>query len=510
MPINASEVKWDETPKIDPSKVTWDNDSESNTIPRTLGQRIKNLPLAAASDVGNAVKGLYNTVAHPQQTVEGLTLLGEGAKQAVFGNRPAAQQYDENGNPLPGLSDEDRTKADAVFAPTKKTIMESVEHPAGIPGRVGNYALDHPVNAAMYVSGVAGGIRKAAEIGDLATVAKLAKDIETYINPVSAVSKGAATLANKISDTNLPEKIMGRTMKIPPGSLKQGGRESVLQTVTREQGLPLGANTVDQYTDIVGKLDKDITRQIDSAAKGGAQVNMDRVTTALEKLKDNYKNRRDSQAYFDAIDKVKADLIDHDFNERISKTSMKPVSSNILGPDGKPIVTLQPVTEQVRTGFMDVDKAHQLKKGLYQEVQDWYMKAQKPETGRVGLHNDVEAVAQAEAAGVLRDEILNNPQVPYSVKKSLRTEAGLLNARKWVERATNRGGNLDPISISGMMFGVMVDHGLPGAAAWRLVMSQPVMSRIAIGLAKGGKTGWGSLKSNILFQAGNANSGDQK
>ena len=70
-----------------------------------------------------------------------------------------------------------------------------------------------------------------------------------------------------------------------------------------------------------------------------------------------------------------------------------------------------------------------------------------------------------------------------------------MNARKWVERATNRGGNLDPISLSGMLFGVLAEKGIPGAAAWRIAVSQPVMSRFAIWL------GSGSEKLSLLEKA---------
>ncbi|MFA6282367.1 MAG: hypothetical protein WCY05_07715, partial [Candidatus Omnitrophota bacterium] len=40
------------------------------------------------------------------------------------------------------------------------------------------------------------------------------------------------------------------------------------------------------------------------------------------------------------------------------------------------------------------------------------------------------------------------------------------------------------LSLSGMLFGVMVEGGLPAATAFQIAKSQPVMSRLAIGMSK--------------------------
>jgi len=206
----------------------------------------------------------------------------------------------------------------------------------------------------------------------------------------------------------------------------------------------------------------------------GADADIGVITKRLEALKKKYANRPDAQPYMDAIDKVKDQFIEHSF---------------------------------VSGGRISLADAHQLKKGTYQEIQSWYKKGQKPETGRVGIRNDPQAVAKAEAAATLRDAVLEHPRVPAKIKAMMKKEAGLMNARKWVERATNRGGNLDVINLSGMMFGVLVDRGVPGALAWKIVSTQGAKSRLAIGIANGSEklrklgvvTKAGSLGS---FQAG--------
>ena len=89
-------------------------------------------------------------------------------------------------------------------------------------------------------------------------------------------------------------------------------------------------------------------------------------------------------------------------------------------------------------------------------------------------------MAKSRAASAIREAILSHPDIPQSVAKNLSREAGLANARKWVERATNRGGNLDPISLDGIVFGMLIEGGLPGTVAYRIAKSQPVMSRLGI------------------------------
>jgi hypothetical protein len=331
------------------------------------------------------------------------------------------------------------------------------------------------------------GIGAASKIAGIANMTKIAKGLETaaeYTNPINMASKGISLPANKIADTKFPEWVMEKTMKMPPGSLRDSVRKSVLQTMVRDEQLPLNGKTIGTINNRVGELEGKINSAIDTATEAGETLNFEKVASNLEKLKETYANRPNPESYYKAIDDVKADLIEHDFVKRQTVTEKVPVKSSILDESGKPFISEMEVIRDVPTGKMGLSKGQSLKKGIYQEIQDYYNKQQKPETGRVGIRNDVDAVAKAEAAKTIRDEIMNNEMIPQEIRNMAKREAGLMNARKWVERATNRGGNLDPISLSGMMFGVLVDGGVKSGLAFHIAKSQPVLSRLAIGLAK--------------------------
>ena len=82
-----------------------------------------------------------------------------------------------------------------------------------------------------------------------------------------------------------------------------------------------------------------------------------------------------------------------------------------------------------------------------------------------------------------------------------------MSARKWVERAANRGGNINPASLGSMLFGVLSEGGVPAAMAFRLAMDQNMMSRFAISLEGGSKimkevSRVGKSASLVGFQVG--------
>jgi len=312
------------------------------------------------------------------------------------------------------------------------------------------------------VFGGAGTALQASKIGLLSKAGKVASTAGKVLNPVTAPFEAAGGVRTLLSKTELPESIYARTMKMPPGSLGEEGRASVLQTLVREEKLPLGKNTLFKVNQIIKDTDKKIGDTLEALSQQGAQVDINVVVNALDDLKTAYKNRPNPQPYYKAIEAVKQDYINHSF---------------------------------VNQGRLTLTDAQALKKGTYQEISSYYMKQQKPETGRIGIQNDIDAASKAKAAQALRQAVLDEPSVPQEIKVAMKKEAGLMNARKWVERATNRGGNLDPISLSGMLFGVLAEKGIPGAAAWRIAVSQPVMSRFAIWL------GSGSEKLSLLEKA---------
>lgn len=409
-------------------------DTEKPKPEKSVGGFLSNL----GSDVVNTAKGLGEVIMRGP-----VNLAGDIGKLVLGGSEAAQREL--------GMIDYPQSPEEMAARGLVKPITESINNPAGIPGRIVDYAYEKPFSTAMNVStglGVAGAGAKA--LGGVRTANALAKASE-LTNPISMASKTVTAPLNAISNSKIPEEIYARTMKMPPGSLKVKSRGEVLKTMVREEKLPLNQKSIDFMDQTIKSLDEGITTAIETATQQGGKIDINKVADTLDDLKKKYSNRPNPNPYYEAIDSAKDDFLNHAF---------------------------------VNNGEVSLLDAHKLKKGTYAEIQAYYKKQQKPETGRVGIQNDVDSAAKAEAARVLRQEVLENSLIPEAVKADMKRESGLMNARKWVERATNRGGNIDPVSMAGMVFGILVNHGVAGPVAWHIAKSQSVLSRLAINLAK--------------------------
>ncbi len=388
-------------------------------------------------------------------------LLEGGIETGIRALQPAGPEYP--------ASPRGQAFEQGIVNPLAQEIAKQRQDPFGymmdVPGKMVNYAIDNPVNTLMNVAPF------------------MPKNVAPWVNPLSLATKPVTYGLNKIAQSNIPESIFLRTSKIPSGSVSQPIRQEIASTMVRKEKIPLGATSVDKMTNIVGELEPRITQALKNLSEGqvwkreiptpgtsitgmvetqlpysqgirtvpGQSIDVSKIANALDELKGKYKNSLDADAYFNTIEEVKQKIINKAFNN-----------------DGK----------------ISLIEAHNIKKGIYGDIQSYYKKRQMPETGRVGIKSADEAAAQAKVAQVIRQEILDNPLVPNMVKQDMAREAGIMQARKWVERATNRAGNLEVMDLSGMLFGVLVEHGVGGAIAWRVAKSQPVMSRLAISLAK--------------------------
>lgn len=392
------------------------------------GEAVSNIIPSA----GRFVEGVVQPFIHPIKTVEGISKVGSGALR---------------------LS-EDTSAWDAV----KGFFMDRYGSVEGLKKTIATDPVGFAADISTVLTG--GGSLAAKAPGMVGKVGAGVRAVGEAVNPIGLPGKAVGAIRETIGATKLPEELYSRTMKMPPGSLREEGRARVVNTLVREERLPLGKATSQKIREITKTTGDSIDGTLAGLVKTqGSEIDISVLVKSLDELKKTYKNRPNPQPYYDAIDAVKQDYLNHSYINSGGKISL-------------------------------ID-AHDLKKGTYQEIQSYYMKQQKPETGRIGIQNDVDASAKAGAASALRQAILEHPDVPASVKTDLTRQAGVMNARKWVERATNRGGNLDPVSLSGMMFGILVEKGFAPVAAWRIAASQPVMSRLAIGLAHGSETARG-------------------
>jgi hypothetical protein len=490
MPIvDASQVTFD-TPQskgriLDASTVKFDDAPPPSVIPRSLGQRLREVP-------GNIIPSATNFAVN---TVRGL----DPRNGKALGDIAA-------GGVEKGL--------DMIIGKKAGTGKEEPAFDAFVTGMKDRYGgwenvkktmAEDPVGFLADISSVFSGGAGIAEKAGIESAAAAARTGASFTNPVSLATKPIAAGANRIAATKAPEWLMTKAMKMPPGSLRDEVRQDVASTMSRGDIPSLGSKTLPAMNARMKGLETHIDNTLDNLSRQGAEFSIDKVSKALEDMKKEYVNRPDSQDYYRAIDEAKKSVIEHDFAARKAQVTVNAPTS-IVGPNGQPLTVPQQKTVSVPDTISLMD-ANQLKKGIYQEIQSYYARGQKPETGRVGMNADTEAAytkAKARAASVLRNEVLNHPDVPKSVRQAMRTEAGLMNARKWVERALNRGGNLDPISLSGMLFGVLVEKGVPGAVAYKIATTQASMSRLAKWAGKEGRAGISAARPNALYQVGKA------
>lgn len=395
-------------------------------------QHAKNFPSSVVTDV---VEPLLK-----KETYSGMAKLAESLTPGGWISSAIS-----GGNPLETVSQWPQIGAAMVSPYTdegglslEKAKETFTQHPATIW-----------MDLASALTGI-GGLAKGTKVGAIASkTGELA-------NPLGWPGKVASGARQAVGTTGLPESIYARVMKIPPGSVNQEMRSKILTTLTKDEGLRLGKNLPSKMSSTISEIDSNITDTLQNVvAQRGSSVPINVVENALDSIKPRFANRPNPQAYYDIIDQVKDEFMNHSF---------------------------------VNQGNVALDKANQLKKGTYTEISDYYKKKQSPETGRAGIQNQVEAVSKDTAARALRDAIVNHPDVPDILKEQLGREAGLLNARRWVERAVNRGQNIDPIRLSGMLYGMLVQGGMPAAMAYQVALSQPAMSQIAIWLKRGSQT----------------------
>lgn len=369
--------------------------------------------------------------------------------------------------------------------------------------------MQDPAGVATDLSTIFGGLGGVAQMSKLSWLQKLGQGLSytsKVVNPITAPIEAAGAVRAGLGATKIPEWLYGTAMKIPPGSVAAEVRDSILHTLVREEKLPLNRGTRAEMNRRIGSLDEKISSLLDEYSSAGKEIKADEIVQALNNLKLEYKNRPGAVEIYAAIDEVKDKFLQHEFwrQKAITTNSMAP--SILLDSSGKPFMVPSPRTTLSADSISWKD-AWNLKKGTWADLETYFQKGAKPESGRSGMKGWEDASAYARAARTIRDSIVNSPDIPDTLRVALMKEKGLMEARKWVERAANRGANLDPMSLGSLAFGILTDNGLPATIAYKVVMSQNVMSRLSLWMANGSKalSKAESLAlpiTNSLFQGG--------
>ena len=257
---------------------------ETDTMPRSMGKwkeiggKVENLPMAAAQDIGEAAKGLYTAVVHPVQTFEGVKNFIAGAAAATPGARGTYTEQER-----------------AAFEPTRQVIAESIKNPAGIPGRVGNYALEHPINTLMNVSGVGGLLRKGAEVGNMGRLAGMAGALEKYTNPVAGMASSVEALKPLVTKGvgKLASETLGATTGSGPGAVREavkGGDAFEKALRGHISGEEVVHNAKEALQTIKEKRGAEYRARLQQMNTTGVQtsINTDSITNKLQDLMKQY------------------------------------------------------------------------------------------------------------------------------------------------------------------------------------------------------------------------------
>lgn len=268
------------------------------------------------SDAGNVGRGMWEGAkllgtammppsANPNDPRVGLANLVKGGGQAMLGSYMPNQfpEYAQMDSPA-------IRQAMETYAP----IGESILNPAGIPGRVVDYAYEKPLSTALVASGGLAGAGKVAEIGNLAKTAGVLNKAAIYTNPLTPVVAPIAKVTGMAMATKPIEKIIdaGINKGIRPSvsgqksfakmeGFRRKSRDAVFTIaenknnlqLTDELGQPSGKlpETLNQFSQAIDQTEGAIFKQFDDMAKGagktGASLELEPIAKELNGVVNN-------------------------------------------------------------------------------------------------------------------------------------------------------------------------------------------------------------------------------
>ena len=251
------------------------------------------------------------------------------------------------------------------------------------------------------------------------------------------------------------KQVISRAAKIPPTKANATVRNKFATDVIKED-IGLSDKGLAKAVDNIGALDDDIGYALSRASVGtgpDAMIDVNKVSNNLRVLKHKFANRPNPQEYYSIIDGVEQELLNN---------------------------------PKVVNGQIHVSDAHALKKGYYQELDDFYSKIQGAEPPKI-KQAQIENASKAMIAHTLRQEALAIPGIPAEIADKLGREASLMNVKRFMGRALNRAGNYDIVSFNDVLLGDLVAEGIPGVLAARIIRAPRTQVRIGIILGQMGK-----------------------
>lgn len=185
MPIDASQIKWDESPQIDASQVKWDAptlEKPNLNWSDVPGKSITSIP----KDAFNIASGMWNAVRHPIDTVSNVSHAAGGALHNIL-PKSITSSYDNSENV--SEREKESIKKSVGIADAVGETYKPYGSMEGIKQKIAN----EPLSVAMDLSTVlGGGATLASKIPQAEKIAQALRTTSEYTNPINAVTSTAS------------------------------------------------------------------------------------------------------------------------------------------------------------------------------------------------------------------------------------------------------------------------------------------------------------------------------
>jgi hypothetical protein len=252
--------------------------------PKSIGGFAGNVLKSGAQFIGDTAKGLYNSVRHPQQTLQGIgdTLVGEVGKV------------------IPGAANQQQTQ-------TADTVNKFYKDRYGGMDQIKNTLYNDPIGAAADVSVLAGGVEGIASKAGLTKVASTASNIARFTDPLQVVTEATkAAIPTKLADRTATR--LYETSLKPSTTFSDAERAAQVQTGLKE-GIHISQAGLEHTQNTIDSINGEISKMIKTAADNGSTVSTHEVATRLNDVRDFFKQTATPQTYLDQLDSLEKEFL---------------------------------------------------------------------------------------------------------------------------------------------------------------------------------------------------------
>lgn len=373
---------------------------------KTIGGFAGNIAKSGADLIKNTAQAITN----PVETVSSLGKIGAGAVAKAIPGRQGVEQNFDN-------------------------VTDFYKQRYGSFNQLKETAYNDPIGVAGDVATITGGVGAVAKlgtvskIGNFSKVANVANKINTFTDPLQAVTAIPKSLIPKRYLSTTAEKLYQSALK-PSTTLSDIERAKIISTGLKE-GVPVNSFGATKLGKELDGLNKEISNVIKEGREAGDVVKTSSIVNILDDVKKKVGLTINGKSRLDEIAEIE---------------------DNFLEQYGKTIPT---------------DVAQEIKKNTYQVLRKSYGEMKS---------TAIEA-EKALARGIKEELVIKYPQL----KKLNARDSDLINLDKALERAVSRINNRDIVGLGA----TVASTANPFAGILKAIIDNPtVKSRIGIAIQK--------------------------